>query len=162
MKKKQNKAAMRHADKLINLGVLLLVVTMVVAAAIVLRSRNANSPSASSTALIAEGKTLYDTYCAACHGLALEGEADWKENNPDGSFRAPPHDETGHTWHHSDSYLIESVKLGGPRLPANIGVSAMPPYEEVLTDTQIEAILAYIKSTWPSEILQSQQSIPNP
>ena len=108
--------------------------------------------------LVATGEDVYNTYCAACHGFDLEGEANWQQPNADGSFRAPPHDETGHTWHHNDSYLIESIKLGGVRLEPNIGVSAMPAYDGVLSDAQIAAVLAYIKSSWPSEILEAQST----
>ena len=108
--------------------------------------------------LVATGEDVYNTYCAACHGFDLEGEANWQQPNADGSFRAPPHDETGHTWHHNDSYLIESIKLGGVRLEPNIGVSAMPAYDDVLSDAQIAAVLAYIKSSWPSEILEAQST----
>ena len=108
--------------------------------------------------MVATGEDVYNTYCAACHGFDLEGEANWQQPNADGSFRAPPHDETGHTWHHNDSYLIESIKLGGVRLEPNIGVSAMPAYEGVLSDEQIAAVLAYIKSSWPSEILEAQST----
>lgn len=151
---------MRRANAMITGGALLLIVIMVTT--LVLRSSNNEPTSVASANVITEGRTLYESYCASCHGFALEGQADWKENNPDGSFRAPPHDETGHTWHHSDAYLVESIKLGGVRLPANIGVSAMPAYADILTDAQIDAILGYIKSDWPDDILASQQSIPNP
>jgi len=162
MKNRKGKhAAARPTNAYLNWGVLLLVVILVVAAAIALRSPDTSSSTVASVDVLADGQTLYDTYCAACHGFDLEGQADWKENNPDGSFRAPPHDETGHTWHHSDAYLIESIKLGGARLPANIGMSAMPAYEDVLTDAQINTILDYIKQDWPDDILASQQSIPN-
>jgi len=106
--------------------------------------------------LVAMGEDVYTTYCAACHGFDLEGQPEWQQPNGDGSFKAPPHDETGHTWHHSDSYLVESIRLGGARLAPNIGVSAMPAYDEVLTDQQIAAVLAYIKSSWSSEILEAQ------
>lgn len=138
-----------------------LIVLLIVAAALMFYT---SRPAANSTpvpAHLADGKTLYDTYCAACHGFNLEGQADWQQPNPDGSFRAPPHDDTGHTWHHNDAYLLEATKLGGARLPANIGVSAMPAYENVLRDEQIMAILDYIKSSWPHEILEAQQRIPN-
>lgn len=108
--------------------------------------------------LVATGEEVYNTYCAACHGFDLEGEANWQQPNADGSFRAPPHDETGHTWHHNDSYLIESIRLGGVRLEPNIGVSAMPAYDDVLSDAQITAVLAYIKSQWPTEILEAQST----
>ena len=72
-------------------------------------------------------------------------------------LKAPPHDETGHTWHHSDAYLIESVKAGGARLTGqNVGVSPMPAYGEILSYEEITAVFSYIKSTWPSDILIAQ------
>lgn len=99
------------------------------------------------------GKVVYADNCASCHGEKLEGEANWKLQNEDGSFRSPPHDISGHTWHHGDDALVESIELGGARLPDNIGgFSKMPAFEGVLTGEEIAAVLTYIKSTWPEEI----------
>ena len=107
---------------------------------------------------VALGEQVYVMHCAACHGVELEGEPDWKERNADGSFRAPPHDETGHTWHHGDPTLVAAVQQGGARLgDMGIGSSNMPAYEGTLSDEEITAVLAYIKSTWPSDIQALQQ-----
>ena len=107
--------------------------------------------------LIEQGESIYAQHCAECHGANLEGEADWKLQNPDGSFRAPPHDASGHTWHHSDVQLIDAVRLGGARLPADVGgTSAMPAYGDILTDDDIAAVLDFIKSTWPEDIRRYQ------
>ena len=106
---------------------------------------------------ITAGEVVYATHCASCHGENLEGEADWRLQNEDGSFRAPPHDKSGHTWHHTDKLLHESVAKGGARLPANLGgTSNMPAFGEVLSEREIAAVLAYIKSTWPEDIRQIQ------
>lgn len=129
--------------------------------AAVLLMRPAASPAlenVSNQQLVAMGEDVYVTYCAACHGYDLEGQPEWQQPYADGSFKAPPHDETGHTWHHSDAYLVESIKQGGARLEANIGVSNMPAYEDILTDQQIFAVLAYIKTSWPTEILEAQST----
>lgn len=133
-------------------GALLLAVSAVMA----LRSQSVPAASSADSEAVTLGRQVYEAQCASCHGVNLEGQAGWKEPNPDGSFRAPPHDETGHTWHHNDAYLVESIKLGGARLPADQGVSAMPGYENVLSDEEISAVLAYIKSTWPSDIRLAQ------
>ena len=45
------------------------------------------------------GFNNYQEYCASCHGVNLEGQANWRSRNQDGTLPAPPHDETGHTWH---------------------------------------------------------------
>lgn len=121
-------------------------------------ANEATTDDLSNQQLVAMGEDVYVTYCAACHGFDLEGQPEWQQPFADGSFKAPPHDETGHTWHHSDAYLIESIKQGGARLDANIGVSNMPAYEGVLTDQQIFAVLAYIKTSWPTEILEAQST----
>lgn len=99
---------------------------------------------------IARGHTLYVAHCARCHGVKLEGEPDWQSPKPNGRMPAPPHDATGHTWHHSDRELFLITKKGlGAVVPGY--ESDMPAFESVLSDGEITAILAYIKSTWPSE-----------
>ena len=66
---------------------------------------------------------------------------------------APPHDETGHTWHHPDQVLFDITKLGIVAA-ANLKdyKTVMPIYEGVLSDEEIIAVLSFIKSTWPEEI----------
>ena len=111
---------------------------------------------------IALGEVVYAGNCASCHGENLEGEAEWKQQNEDGSFRSPPHTADGHTWHHADSVLIAAIKEGGARFEGmNIGGSSnMPAFAETLTDEEITAVLVFIKSTWPEDVrtLQRQQS----
>ncbi len=101
---------------------------------------------------------MYLQQCASCHGIYLEGQPEWKSQNEDGSFRAPPHDESGHTWHHGDLTLLEAIYAGGARLAdMNIGgTSNMPAFEESLSDAEITAVLTYIKSTWPEDNQQIQ------
>lgn len=107
---------------------------------------------------IALGEDVYALQCASCHGINLEGQPEWKTQNDDGSFRAPPHDESGHTWHHGDPTLLEAVYAGGARFAdMNIGgTSNMPAFAETLSDKEITAVLAYIKSTWPEDIQDIQ------
>ncbi len=112
---------------------------------------------------IALGETVYAANCASCHGVNLEGEVDWKIQNKDKSFRNPPHDETGHTWHHPDDQLIEAIQLGGARFEGlNIGgTSDMPAFGKILTDAEITAVISYIKNRWPDDIsaIQWQMSV---
>jgi mono/diheme cytochrome c family protein len=106
--------------------------------------------------LVALGQQVYGTQCAGCHGPDLEGEIEWNLPSPDGLLKAPPHDENGHTWHHNNAYLIDSIAKGGARLPSDTGVSAMPAYENILSEEEIGAVLSYIQSTWPADILAQQ------
>lgn len=95
------------------------------------------------------GEALYAEHCASCHGAALEGQPDWRSPNADGRLPAPPHDASGHTWHHGDEILRKIVKYGTAKLVGGGYQSDMPGYEDVLTDAEIDLILDYIKSTWP-------------
>jgi mono/diheme cytochrome c family protein len=95
------------------------------------------------------GQELYGQHCAACHGADLEGQPNWQVPLPNGRLPAPPHDETGHTWHHSDRELLGIVKGGlGAVVPGY--VSDMPAFEASLTDEEISAVIEFIKSTWPT------------
>ncbi len=110
-------------------------------------------------ARLALGGALYGEYCAACHGAELEGEPNWRQRKPDGRLPAPPHDETGHTWHHPDQQLFEITKHGTAALVGSDYQTAMGPFGEVLSDDEIRAVLAYIKSRWPENIRSRQSEI---
>ena len=98
---------------------------------------------------IALGQKFYATNCASCHGAKLEGQPDWKRRLDSGRMPAPPHDETGHTWHHADRQLFTITKLGvGGVVPGY--ESDMPAFEGVLTDGEIRAVLALITRTGPN------------
>jgi mono/diheme cytochrome c family protein len=108
---------------------------------------------------LAVGRALYGETCAACHGVELEGQANWRKRDPDGLLPAPPHDETGHTWHHPDWQLFEITKRGTAALVGADYQTAMGPFGEVLSDDEIWAVLAYIKSRWPENIRARQAEI---
>lgn len=103
--------------------------------------------------VLALGQKVYAAQCAACHGANLEGQPNWQVPGPDGRLPAPPHDATGHTWHHPDDLLFRSTKLGVAKA-ANLKdhASTMPAYEGVLSDEEIVAVLSWIKSRWPPQI----------
>ena len=109
-------------------------------------------------AQVARGKAVYAEHCASCHGANLEGQPDWRERKPDGKMPAPPHDATGHTWHHPDDVLFGITRQGIADYAPPGYTSDMPAFGGVLTDEQIWAVLAYLKSAWPLEI-QARQSI---
>ncbi len=104
---------------------------------------------------ISEGRALYSEHCASCHGADLQGQPNWQSRKPDGTLPAPPHDDTGHTWHHGDRLLFDYVKQGGQAALAARGVkgftSAMPEFGTILNDAQIHNILDYIKSNWSAK-----------
>ena len=97
---------------------------------------------------IESGRQIYAEHCASCHGAELQGQPDWQTRLPSGRMPAPPHDFSGHTWHHSDAQLFAIVKKGvGAVVPGYD--SDMPGFESVLSDDEIRSVLLFIKSTWP-------------
>jgi len=98
---------------------------------------------------VASGRALYATHCASCHGLELGGQPDWQERLPSGRMPAPPHDASGHTWHHSDGVLFRLTKEGVAAVVGGGYQSDMPGFAGVLSDDEIRAVLAFIKRTWP-------------
>ncbi len=115
--------------------------------------------AAPDSARLALGGVLYGAHCAACHGAELEGEPNWRRRKPDGLLPAPPHDETGHTWHHPDGQLFEITKRGTAALVGSDYQTAMGPFGAVLSDDEIRAVLDYIKSRWPENIRARQAGI---
>lgn len=102
---------------------------------------------------VARGKAIYAGNCASCHGQNLEGQPDWQTRDEEGYLPAPPHDRSGHTWHHPDRLLFDITKLGLAKA-ANLKDyrTRMPAFDEVLSADDVIAALSYIKSTWPEEL----------
>ncbi|MEQ1945427.1 cytochrome c [Mesorhizobium sp. VNQ89] len=103
--------------------------------------------------LVARGEVVYVTHCASCHGRNLEGQPEWQSQDKEGFLPAPPHDESGHTWHHPDTLLFKITKLGVADA-ANLKnyKTRMPAFGEILSDADILAALSYIKSRWPEDM----------
>ena len=115
-----------------------------------LRPPAAERIDADNPKLVAWGQSVYADHCAACHGARLEGQADWRRPGPDGRLPAPPHDESGHTWHHDDRYLIHVVQQGivaGLDRPPDYQGN-MPAFGAVLSRPEIVATLSFIKNSW--------------
>ena len=107
---------------------------------------------------VALGARVYAQHCAACHGARLEGQPEWHKRMPNGRLPAPPHDESGHTWHHPDHVLFALTRNGlvPPYAPENYA-SDMPAFAGKLADDEIWAVLAYLKSHWTSaEVLAAR------
>ena len=131
---------------------------LVVAVTIALWQEGKSEADPSNVQQVTLGKSMYARHCAACHGASLEGQPNWKEKLPSGRIPAPPHDASGHTWHHPDAVLFGITKHGV--VPGKFGPpgyqSDMPAFGVVLSDKEIWAVLAYIKSVWPEQIRRAQ------
>lgn len=112
-----------------------------------------------SAEILAQGRKVYADQCASCHGAELEGQPDWKMLLPSGRLPAPPHDASGHTWHHPDDVLFRIAKEGTAAIVGGGYESDMPGFGDVLSDAEIRAVLAYIKSTWPERERRYQERV---
>ena len=104
------------------------------------------------------GAALYAQHCGTCHGMRLEGQPNWQQRLPNGRMPAPPHDESGHTWHHPDDVLFGITKHGlvPPYAPAGYA-SDMPAFAGALSDHEIRSVLAFIASHWKSrDVLEAR------
>lgn len=106
------------------------------------------------------GERIYAQQCAACHGAKGEGQPSWRDRGPDGLLPAPPHDASGHTWHHPDEQLFAITQQGLAELINQPDYrTAMPIYGGVLSDDEIVAVLSWIKAQWPPEIRRRHDEI---
>ena len=115
--------------------------------------------SAARAERLALGQRLYGENCASCHGADLEGQPDWRSPGPSGRLPAPPHDASGHTWHHADEQLFAITKYGTAAVVGNGYESDMPGFGDSLADDGIGAVLDYIKSTWPEREAAYQRKV---
>lgn len=117
-----------------------------------------SAANAADSAQVEAGRAIYAANCASCHGDKLQGQPNWKERKPDGKLPAPPHDATGHTWHHPDQQLFEITKLGVAAIVPNYQTD-MIGFGDRLSDQDIWNVIAFIKSTWPADIQARQAKI---
>ena len=105
----------------------------------------------SDAAQIKLGRQVYQATCAVCHGANAEGAPNWVTPDATGNFPPPPHDDTGHTWHHSDRVLYEMIQNGmSDPLRPNSPVR-MPTFGNRLSNVEIRAVIAYFKGLWSPE-----------
>ena len=141
------------------LGVAFAFLVIAVTAALWFGEKSPSDPGNSQQ--VALGKSVYDGRCALCHGARLEGQPNWQGKLPSGRMPAPPHDASGHTWHHPDAMLFGMTKYGlvpGKYAPPGYQ-SDMQAFGGTLSDEQIWAVLAYIKSSWPPDIRETQREM---
>ena len=98
-------------------------------------------PIKPTTSLVNEGRPIYQANCGSCHGDA---------RNPPPLPAAPAHTADGHTWHHNDSQLVSWVLDGVPN------GQIMPRFRGTLSESEVQATIAYIKTFWPDEVVQMQ------
>ena len=109
---------------------------------------------------VEQGRALYAQHCASCHGDRLQGETeDWQTRKASGELPAPPHDSSGHTWHHPEEQLFAIIKHGMARFAPPGYKTAMPSFVGTLSDGDIRAVLAFIESNWPPEVMERRAAM---
>ena len=79
----------------------------------------------------------------------------------------PPHNATGHTWHHSDRQLTAIILDGsgqmGEMMRQMMGTvkdtPRMPAFRGALAEEDVANILAYIKTWWTPEQREWQRRV---
>ena len=106
-------------------------------------------------AFVAQGRQVYATRCAGCHGSDLKGAQGWPQRRSNGVMPASPLDASGRAWQQDDQWLFTTIKYGGQATASPGYTSSMPAFSG-LADTDIWAMISYIKSTWPTDIQNTQ------
>lgn len=137
----------------------IVIVALALGAWLMISGNRQNSAETSDQSLVGLGQQVYADNCASCHGINLEGQSNWKVRDKEGYMPAPPHDESGHTWHHADELLFKITKFGTASLLKGPYKTNMNGYQDILSDREIWAVLAFIKSRWPANIRDRQASL---
>ncbi|WP_299970780.1 c-type cytochrome [uncultured Roseobacter sp.] len=98
---------------------------------------------------LARGEKIYAEACAACHGANLQGEPNWRSPGADGRLPAPPHDASGHTWHHPDRVLLDITMRGTAAVVGRGYESNMPGFGDTYSEDELRDVLEWIKTQWP-------------
>lgn len=108
-------------------------------------------PAPPDSAVYKQGKQIYEATCASCHGINGEGQfpdAPLKRDET-GRYGAPPHNDSGHTWHHDDDLILQIINEGGMGEPTQF--YPMPTFAETLSTDDKIAVVSYIKTMWSEE-----------
>lgn len=116
-------------------------------------------PRGGEAATIATGRALYAQHRASGHGANPESQPDWTERLPSGRLPAPPHHASGHPWHHGDDTLFRITREGTAAVVGRGCQSDMPGSGGTLSDAEIRAVLAYVRSTWPERLRRHQEEV---
>jgi len=148
---------MRHRNTWLARGLALAVSVIIVAGCSALTFRGPSEATPTAVILpaldpsqVARGRQVYLQRCASCHGQNAEGAPNWQQPDARGNLSPPPHDDSGHTWRHSDAQLAEIIRN---RLRDRFNKTpelTMPPFKDRLSDAEITAVITYFESLWSS------------
>lgn len=108
---------------------------------------------------VTRGKQVYAAQCASCHGRSLQGQPLWRTADEDRPLRAPALNETGPGWMRSDEELFATVADGHLPSVTPDPRTRMPAFSGVLAQSDILAVLAFIKARWPVSLRVAQAAL---
>lgn len=153
----------RRQRRLVALGVVVMIAVIVVGAVLLRseRDRDAEPTVPSMAALnpgdVTLGRAIYLKNCASCHGANAQGAPNWTQPDARGNLPPPPHDDSGHTWRHSDAELTGIIQNGLRDVFNKTPELTMPPFKGKLSAEEISAVITYFKSLWSPEHRQYQE-----
>jgi mono/diheme cytochrome c family protein len=111
---------------------------------------------------VAQGAPLYAKFCAECHGPKAASTTEWRKQDAEGYYPAPPLNGTAHTWHHQLPLLQRTIREGGAKFGGK-----MPPFADKLNAAEVDAIIAWFQSLWPEKTYttwsgRSMSHVPQP
>lgn len=117
------------------------------------------TPQAATEEVLSRGAQLYMENCQVCHG---------DRNGAGRQPYVPSHGPDGHTWHHSDTNLRDIILNGSGAMSEMMremeGVPPdaprMPAWKGKLSEEDVQAIIAHIKTFWTPEERRQQQETP--
>ena len=107
------------------------------------RARSSGPVEPASAQALALGERIYKDHCAGCHGAMGEGVP--LAYPPLAGNRAVRMDNTAN--------LVQVVLRGGflPATAGNPRPFGMPPYQMLLSDAEVAAVISYIRSAWGNQ-----------
>lgn len=104
---------------------------------------------------VEQGRELYQTHCASCHGDRAQGlAADWRKTDANGNYPPPPLNGSAHAWHHPLEVLETTIAEGGEPIGG-----VMPAFADSLDEQGIRATVAYFQNFWLGEIYAQWEEI---
>ncbi|MFQ5960509.1 MAG: c-type cytochrome, partial [Candidatus Methylomirabilales bacterium] len=88
----------------------------------------------------AKGKAKYQEVCAVCHGQSGKGDGPTAAALP---VKPRDHTDAAYMGKLTDKEIFDTIKLGGEGVDKS---AIMPKWGPLLTDQQIEDLVAYIRT----------------
>jgi thiol:disulfide interchange protein DsbC len=90
---------------------------------------------------VEQGQQIFERKCASCHGDQAEGDPNWRRPDADGDYPPPPLNGNAYAWRYSLEQLRDQIRIGRKR-------EGQPAMKRRISETDIDAVIAFFQSTW--------------